>query len=102
MFGCHVVEGGCQVGGGLPVGGGAAPGQVVVGAGRGPGHDGLLHRRHVSRVGLEEGGVLAGQHGSLVTPELGSSVLEPDLEPRGTRRDHFKTQSWTTNRSRVT
>ena len=63
----------------LPVGGGAAPGQVVVGGGGRAGDDGLLHSCHVPGVRLEQRGVLAGQHGPLVTPELGPSVLEPDL-----------------------
>lgn len=39
---------------GLPVWSGTPPGKVVVGTGCGAGNDGLLHGRHVSRVGFEE------------------------------------------------
>ena len=68
--------------GSLPVGGGAPPGQVVVGAGCRTRDDRLLHRRHVSGVGLEERGVFAGQHGALVPAKLSSPVLEPNLEQK--------------------
>lgn len=64
----------------LPVGGGAAPGQVVVRARCRARYDRLLHRRHVSRVRLEERGVFAGQHGALVPAKLRSPVLKPNLE----------------------
>lgn len=65
----------------VPVGGSAAPGQVVVWARRRARYDGLLHRRHISRVRFEQRGVFAGQHGALVPAELSSPVLEPNLEP---------------------
>lgn len=68
----------------VPVGGGAAPGQVVVGTRRRPGDNGLLHCRHVSRVGLDERCILAGQHRPLVPAKLSSSVLEPNLEAEKT------------------
>lgn len=62
-----------------PVGGRGCPGEIIWTQGGGPGSHGLLDGGLLA-VGLEQRGGAIGQHGPLISAELGPAVLKPDLE----------------------
>lgn len=62
----------------LPVWGRGCPGKIIRTQGGGPGSYGLLDGGLLA-VGLEQRGGAAGQHGPLISAELGPAVLKPDL-----------------------